>query len=173
MYTDRIRLFTKPAVGIFDFVSSSTEGIRNTTTVFDQGEIERARLPRFISADGVLRPFSAREALGQSWLKEIKEGAYFHESYVAHLDVPGDDAIAILSNNRVIFAQLRKLKQIWGISFEELQSVSAEPNGIAFTYRDGKAGPFLPISDAQGRQWFFKAIGKVVVAYNNAHQRDD
>lgn len=154
-------------------MSASTEGIRNTTTVFDQGNIERARLPRFISSDGVLRPFSAREALGQSWLKEIDEGAYFHESYVAHLDIPGDDAIAILSNNRVLHVQLRKLKKIWGVPFEDLQSVSAEPTGIAFIYRDGKGGPFLPIPDVQARQWFFKAIGKVVVAYNNAHQRDD
>ncbi len=45
-----IGLFTKPAVGVFDFVSASTEGIRNTTTVFDQGEIDRARLPRFIAS---------------------------------------------------------------------------------------------------------------------------
>jgi vacuolar protein sorting-associated protein 13A/C len=168
-----VGLFTKPAVGIFDFVSASTEGIRNTTTVFDQGNIEKARLPRFISSDGVLRPFSSREALGQSWLKEVREGAYFHESYVAHLDVTGDDAVALLSNNRIIFVQLRKLKELWMVPFEDLQSVSAEPTGIAFIYRDGKPGPFLPISDAQGRQWFFKAIGKVVVAYNNAHQRDD
>lgn len=54
-FADKDRLFTKPAVGIFDFVSASTEGIRNTTTVFDQGDIDRARLPRFISSDGVLR----------------------------------------------------------------------------------------------------------------------
>lgn len=50
-----VGLFTKPAVGVMDFLSASTEGIRNTTTVFDQTDIDRVRLPRFISSDGVLR----------------------------------------------------------------------------------------------------------------------
>lgn len=38
-----------------DFLSASTEGIRNTTTVFDQTDLDRVRLPRYISSDGVLR----------------------------------------------------------------------------------------------------------------------
>jgi vacuolar protein sorting-associated protein 13A/C len=46
---------TKPVVGVFDFASNVTEGIRNTTTVFDQDELERVRLPRFIGSDGILR----------------------------------------------------------------------------------------------------------------------
>ncbi|ORY32314.1 hypothetical protein BCR39DRAFT_523905, partial [Naematelia encephala] len=77
--------FFKPTVGVMDFISSSAEGLRNTTTVFDQGDLDRVRLPRFLAMDGVLRPFSAREALGQSWLKDLEAGAYFSESYVAHL----------------------------------------------------------------------------------------
>jgi vacuolar protein sorting-associated protein 13A/C len=29
--------------------------VRNTTVVFDQNEIDRVRLPRFIAADGIVR----------------------------------------------------------------------------------------------------------------------
>lgn len=50
-----VGLFTKPVVGVMDFVSASTEGIRNTTTVFDQADLDRVRLPRYISPDGVVR----------------------------------------------------------------------------------------------------------------------
>ena len=50
-----VGLFTKPVVGVVDFLSHSTEGIRNTTTVFDQGELDKVRNPRFIAADGVIR----------------------------------------------------------------------------------------------------------------------
>jgi len=32
-----------------------------------------------------LQPFSSREALGQSWLKDLENGKYFSETYVAHL----------------------------------------------------------------------------------------
>jgi vacuolar protein sorting-associated protein 13A/C len=163
-----------------DFLAASTEGIRNTTTVFDQQDIDRVRLPRFIASDGVLRPFSSRDALGQSWLKELDAGAYFHESYVAHLgesrtcnrflctgsnltmrlDVPGDDAVSILSSTRLLLVQLRKLKVIWQVPFEELQSLSLESSGISLILRGGTQGPFLPIADQTGREWFFKNIGK-------------
>lgn len=50
-----VGLFTKPVVGVMDFVSASTEGIRNTTTVFDQADLDRVRLPRYISPDGVVK----------------------------------------------------------------------------------------------------------------------
>lgn len=46
---------TKPAVGFFDLANNITEGIRNTTTVFDQSSIDRVRLPRFTASDGILR----------------------------------------------------------------------------------------------------------------------
>ncbi|KAL7419546.1 Vacuolar protein sorting-associated protein 13 [Cryptotrichosporon argae] len=168
-----VGLFTKPAVGVMDFISASTEGIRNTTTVFDQNDIDRVRLPRFIASDGVLRPYSSREALGQSWLKDLDAGAYFHESYVAHLDIPGDDAVAVLSNSRLLFVQLRKLRVIWQVPFDELQSLSLEQNGIALVLRGGTPGPFLPIGEQAGREWFFKNIGKVVLAYNKSHSQKE
>ncbi|KAF9478514.1 vacuolar protein sorting-associated protein 13 [Pholiota conissans] len=46
---------TKPVVGVFDLASNVSEGIRNTTTVFDNPERDRIRLPRLIPADAVLR----------------------------------------------------------------------------------------------------------------------
>jgi hypothetical protein len=50
-----VGVVTKPVVGVLDFASNVTEGIRNTTTVFDQATIDKVRLPRFIAADGILR----------------------------------------------------------------------------------------------------------------------
>ncbi len=75
-------------------------------------------------------------------------------------DVPGDDAVSILSNNRLLFVQLRKLRVIWQVPFEELQSLSLEQSGIALILRGGTPGPFLPIGEQTGREWFFKNIGK-------------
>ncbi|KAL1410608.1 Vacuolar protein sorting-associated protein 13 [Vanrija albida] len=168
-----VGLFTKPAVGLFDFIAASTEGIRNTTTVFDQNEIERVRLPRFIAADGVLRPFSGREALGQSWLKDLDAGQYFGESYVAHLDLPSDDAVALLSSSRLLYVQQRKMRTIWQVPFDELQSLSLESSGIALTLRGGTPGPFLPIADQSGREWLFKRIARVVENYNKKNTQKD
>jgi vacuolar protein sorting-associated protein 13A/C len=74
--------------------------------------------------------------------------------------VPGDDAVSILSSARLLFVQLRKLKVIWQVPFEELQSLSLESSGIALILRGGTPGPFLPIADQTGREWFFRNIGK-------------
>jgi vacuolar protein sorting-associated protein 13A/C len=75
-------------------------------------------------------------------------------------DVPGDDAVAILSNSRLLFVQLRKLKVIWQTPFEDLQSLSLEAAGIGLVLRGGTSGPFLPIAEQTGRDWFFKNIGR-------------
>ena len=80
-----IGVVTKPVVGVFDLASNVTEGIRNTTTVFDTNDIDRIRLPRFVADDKILRVYQQREALGQSWLKEVNNGQYFYEDYYAHL----------------------------------------------------------------------------------------
>ncbi|KAH0077924.1 vacuolar protein sorting-associated protein 13, partial [Aureobasidium melanogenum] len=67
-------LATKPAIGAFDLASNMAEGVRNTTTVFDQEGLDRVRLTRFIGQDGIVRPYSQREALGQFWLKTLDNG---------------------------------------------------------------------------------------------------
>lgn len=74
-----------------------TEGIRNTTTVFDQDGLDRVRLTRYIAQDGVVRPYSQREALGQFWLKQLDNGKYFSEEYIAHLELPEQDMVVILT----------------------------------------------------------------------------
>lgn len=37
------RAVTKPVIGVFDLASNVSEGIRNTTTVFDRAERDRVR----------------------------------------------------------------------------------------------------------------------------------
>jgi vacuolar protein sorting-associated protein 13A/C len=48
------RAVTKPMVGFLDMASNITAGIRETTTVFEGGDITRERLPRFTGRDGIV-----------------------------------------------------------------------------------------------------------------------
>lgn len=98
-----VGLATKPAIGIFDLASNVTEGIRNTTTVFDAEGLDRVRLTRFIPQDGIVRPYSQREALGQFWLKQLDNGKYFEEEYIAHLDLSEHDSVVMLTYKSVTF----------------------------------------------------------------------
>lgn len=47
-------MFTKPVVGFLDMASNITAGIRETTTVFEAGDLNRERLPRYIGKDGII-----------------------------------------------------------------------------------------------------------------------
>lgn len=52
------------------------------------------------------------------------------------------------------------MRQIWAMAFTDLGSLSLESTGISLFTRDGKNGPFIPISEKSGREWFFRQIGR-------------
>lgn len=79
-------------------------GIRNTTTVFDAPARERVRQPRHTPADGVLIPYDARAANGQHLMKELNDGAYRDEFYVAHIS----RSSSLLSTIRILMGISRR-----------------------------------------------------------------
>ncbi|KAF9453814.1 vacuolar protein sorting-associated protein 13 [Macrolepiota fuliginosa MF-IS2] len=164
---------TKPVVGVFDLASNVSEGIRNTTTVFDNPERDRVRLPRLITADGVLRAYSAREAMGQYWMKDLSDGAYRSEAYVAHINSPGDDNVILLTQSRVLSFWSRKLRLDWELPFGQVQGVTVEGTGVRFSHKAGKAqDKFAFIPDKTSQSWFFGQVASVVKAYNARKRMD-
>ncbi|CAG8518582.1 8655_t:CDS:10 [Ambispora gerdemannii] len=161
-----VGLVTKPVVGVFDLASNVTEGIRNTTTVFDDNEIAPVRLPRYVGRDGILRPYDQKEAEGQSLLKEIEDGKYFNEEYLAHLDLRQDDMTVLLTRTRIIQIRKKKMKVEWEVSFSDLQTISLQPNGILLILRNNLPGPFIPIPDKESKELFEKHVEEIVNEYN-------
>ncbi|KAJ2607329.1 Vacuolar protein sorting-associated protein 13 [Coemansia sp. RSA 1365] len=98
---------TKPVVGMFDLASNVTEGIRNTTTVFER-DLDRQRLPRHIGRDGIICVYDARAALGQAWMRELNKGAYVADDYLAHLELPGSDMVVLLTYQRLVMFRRAK-----------------------------------------------------------------
>ena len=158
---------TKAALGTFDLASNLAEGVRNTTTVFDQEGLDRVRLTRFIDMDGIVRPYSQREALGQFWLKTLDDGKYFNESYLCHLELPGQELMVMLSYDRILMVKTKKLKTEWEIRFTEITTIRKERTGIAVVLKGNVNGPFVPISDESSRNWMYKQIGIAVNAFND------
>lgn len=118
-----VGVVAKPIVGVFDLASSVTEGIKNTTTVFDK-ELERVRLPRHIAADKIIRPYNLHEASGLEYLQKLAKGKYRVEKYIAHLELnptvePGiQNAILLLTNTKLFYFFKRNLDIEWIISAE-------------------------------------------------------
>ncbi|KAL7273138.1 Vacuolar protein sorting-associated protein 13 [Rhizina undulata] len=162
-----VGLATKPAIGVFDLASNVTEGIRNTTTVFDAEGLDRVRLTRFIGQDGVVRPYSQREALGQYWLKQLDNGKYFDEEYIAHLELQEQDAVIMLTYTRIMLMRSKKLYSEWDVSLRELQTIGMEKTGIVLTLRGNRQGPFIPTKDESSRKFLFKKIALAVNNFNS------
>ena len=172
-------LATKPAIGAFDLASSGSilslkgehitdylldlaEGVKNTTTVFDAEGLDRVRLTRFVGMDGIVRPYSQREALGQFWLKTADDGKYFNEDYIAHLELPGRDMLIMLTYDRIMLVRSKKLETDWDIRLTDIQTISKERTGMSIMLKGGANGPFIPVQDESARNWLYKqiAIGK-------------
>ncbi|KAI9741223.1 MAG: hypothetical protein M1834_002939 [Cirrosporium novae-zelandiae] len=162
-------LATKPAIGAFDLASNLAEGVRNTTTVFDAEGLDRVRLARFIGIDGVVRPYSQREALGQFWLKTMDDGKHFNENYIAHLELPGRDMLVMLTYNRIMLVKSKRLRTEWDIKLTDIQTISKERTGMSVTLKGGTNGPFIPVQEESSRNWLYKQIAIAVNAFNDKY----
>ncbi|THV04954.1 vacuolar protein sorting-associated protein 13 [Dendrothele bispora CBS 962.96] len=158
---------TKPVVGVFDLASNVSEGIRNTTTVFDNPERDRVRLPRLVPHDGVLRPYVGREASGQYWMRDLNSGAYRRESYVAHINTPGSDNVVLLTMTRVLSFWSSRLRLDWELPLTQVRGITVEDTGIRFAHKSGKEhDKFVFIPDKASQSWFFERVAGVVKAFN-------
>ncbi|QIW98703.1 hypothetical protein AMS68_004221 [Peltaster fructicola] len=175
-------LATKPAIGAFDLASSMAEGVKNTTTVFDQEGLDRVRMPRFIAMDGVVRPYSQREALGQFWLKTVDNGKYFNDSYIAHLEInsaaqgdrQGDrgrqseaSLLVLITYNSIMQVRAKRLTTEWDVPLKDIQTISKERTGMSIILKGGTNGPFIPIADETSRNWLYRQVAIAVNAYND------
>lgn len=151
-------VLTKPAIGAFDLASNVAEGVRNTTTVFDAEGLDRVRLTRFIGMDGIVRPYSQREALGQFWLKTADDGKYFNEDYIAHLELEGKDMMVMLTYDRIMLIRAKKLRMEWDIKLTDIQTISKERTGMSIGLKGGANGPFMPVANEGSRNWLYKQI---------------
>lgn len=164
-----VGLPTKTAIGIFDLASNVSEGIRNTTSVFDSEGLDKVRLPRHVSPDCVVRKYDPREAQGQFWLKTMDGGTFMSEKYVAHLLLPGESTAIIVTFKKLILVEINSLFSKWVIPLEEIKAISNEHTGISVSLKT-KEGPFIPVTDKESKSFLYKKIGVVVEEYNKRCQ---
>jgi vacuolar protein sorting-associated protein 13A/C len=155
--------------------------------VFDQDGLDRVRLARFIGIDGIVRPYSQREALGQFWLKTLDNGKFFNEHYIAHLELnsgsqntqrqqqqsgrPSQQTEAsmliMITYNSIMLVRAKKLVSEWEVPLKDIQTISKERTGMSIILKGGTNGPFIPIADETSRNWLYKQVAIAVNAYND------
>lgn len=165
-----IGLPTKTAIGIFDFANSLSEGVKNTTTIFDGNAIERIRPPRHFSHDGIIRPYNLRNSQGQEWLKMCNNSEFFNERYLAHLTLSESEMVVMVTFMRIMLLNTSTMTTEWEVMFRDLQTIAMERTGLALILRGGVQGPFIPIPDSSSRKYLYKEIGIAVMEYNRKYQ---
>jgi vacuolar protein sorting-associated protein 13A/C len=137
-----------------------------------------------------MQPYSAREALGQYWMKDLNNGAFRQEAYVAHISMPtigthpdtdhftcpdftGDDTVVLLTSSRVLSFWSKKLQLDWDLPFAQVQGVTVEDTGIRFAHKAGKENDkFAFIPDKGSQSWFFGQVALVVKSFNARKRMD-
>lgn len=156
---------TKATIGVLDFASNVTEGIRNTTTVFDTHSVDRIRLPRVIFDDGVLRPYNVRDSVGQMILRTVKDSDYSGDHYLAHTNLSKNNVV-VISLERILVASVSDMKQEWMLEYSSISSIILEQTGIVIRLIGGVHGPFIPLTEESTRLYIYRNITKSVEACN-------
>jgi vacuolar protein sorting-associated protein 13A/C len=111
----------KPAVGVVDLVTRTAEGIRNTTTYWDEKHRLRVRPPRYFGGDRVLQPYNLEKSEGQELLFTIEEGKYQTDFYMFHIDI--ENSVIIISDNHVISINRFNIKlEEWNVCIKGMRS---------------------------------------------------
>ncbi|EPY52500.1 vacuolar protein sorting-associated protein 13b [Schizosaccharomyces cryophilus OY26] len=114
-------LATKPAIGLLDMTTNVSEGIRNSTDVRANPEIDKARIPRFVGFGGLIQPYKTYESLGKYLLAMIANGIYSNETYLYHAELKNEKVLFISTkhflvtkaNNEVeVVLSVRKIKSL-------------------------------------------------------------
>ncbi|KAJ3106617.1 hypothetical protein HDU97_005982 [Phlyctochytrium planicorne] len=148
---------SKPLIGVFDLATNVSEGIKNTTTVFDK-ELEKIRLPRHIGKEGILTPYDSHEAQGSHWLRSINSGA--NEDYFAHLELNIEDLVVIVTDLRILMVRWRSNKIDWEILYKDLQLAQINNGGITLIQRGAQQAKarIIPCSNRNSAQWIHNRI---------------
>jgi len=130
----------KPAVGVFDLASRTTEGIHNTPDALFTIKVEPKRFPRHFPPDNKLLPFNPHKAHGKHTLSRIQGGKYAQDRYIAHTPILTKAGHCFVTNNRVIVLDAN-LVAVWDLPFQ----VHLEPPRIQHSTSDLNASTPPPL----------------------------
>ncbi|CAG9815731.1 unnamed protein product [Phaedon cochleariae] len=132
-----VGLVTRPVAGVVDFASGSLDVVKRAAECNE--DTSRLRLPRFLQADRLVRPYNKLEAEGLKLLMELSKGKYATtDVYVAHYAVVAKKEILLLTDKRVAYVCHNDIfggwQMEWSYTWEEIQAPpKVVPKGISFT----------------------------------------
>lgn len=96
------------------------------------------------------------------------------EKYFAHLEVPEDDSLVLVTTLRILYVKRRSLQQHWQISFADLLFCRPNFDTILLSIRDGEIRKRLIFCGDQGTQeWFCMKVDEGLAIFNEKQRSLD
>jgi len=120
----------KPTAGVLDLATKTTQGLKNTTTIFDEVK-QRKRAPRYFGPDRVLVPFNATHSK-LNYL--VTQTADFSSDYCVDYVITAKDCYCIFTRDTILYTEgdLTKedhLELKWDYKFNEVDGIETISQG--------------------------------------------
>jgi len=124
----------KPVAGVFEAVSKTSEGIKNTTTYFDKDKVLRRirPFPRLFTSEKCLLPYDAYECEGEYMLSHVP--AVAGEPHVLHMK-SGKKSVIVISQKHLVRMTAEKYRTEFVIPLSGLDKVDEVRGGILATVK--------------------------------------
>eukprot|EP01119_Soliformovum_irregulare_P006504 TRINITY_DN1859_c1_g1_i2.p1 TRINITY_DN1859_c1_g1~~TRINITY_DN1859_c1_g1_i2.p1 ORF type:complete len:1122 (-),score=340.89 TRINITY_DN1859_c1_g1_i2:94-2991(-) len=159
----------KPVVGVTDLVTKTTEGIRNTTTIFDKDKTRR-RPPRFIEANKAISGYSDRESQGVYLLKTMKDGKYKDEKYVFHEEIE-DGKMAIITENALFMVESNG-RIDWMVSHKHIIEIDLAKQGIVIKFDKEPEIAIIASHDKDRTLVLYTKLGACIKSWYERHPNE-
>ncbi|XP_014254768.1 vacuolar protein sorting-associated protein 13 isoform X2 [Cimex lectularius] len=124
-----VGLVTRPIAGITDFASGSFSAVKRATDMAE--DVLRMRSPRCIQVDGLVRPFSKREAEGLKLLMSVEKGKFSKtDMYIYHilLGHTKQKDVLLLTDKRIAYISINEIfggyQMDWAYRWTEISTPS-------------------------------------------------
>ncbi|KAF2076434.1 hypothetical protein CYY_002237 [Polysphondylium violaceum] len=141
----------KPTVGVFEFVSRTSEGIKNSTSVAkSMALIKRRRPPRFFPKEGTLQPYNIFKSTGSSILYSNigSPPSNSGDWYIFHCNLSKELILMVSNSHIILFRSMANispltLEIVWKINLSGITSIKGSTSNpsIYVTYQENSKIP--------------------------------
>eukprot|EP00727_Mastigamoeba_balamuthi_P013169 m51a1_g8475 hypothetical protein (2175) ;mRNA; r:495382-503027 len=157
-----IGIAVKPVTGVLDFASKTTEGIRNTTTVFDKenAKVRVRKVPRLFGQNNELLEYKESDSEGAFIIAQNPKELRGH-SYKWHTVVDDGRVLMLTDRALLVFSKSKKLENV--AMFRDISRVDLVKGGMTVSMKRPGATPVVVqcSDDAEAMRMYQKTCGHV------------
>ena len=160
-------LVAKPAASVFEATGRTAQSIRNRSRLHRMGLHHlRVRLPRFLSAELPLRPYSWEEAIGSAVLLDVDGSKFKDEVLVMCKPVNVAGSFVVLTEKLILIIECSSLVHL---GKPEFQGIVAEPEWRLLVEISLKS--VIHVNVDGGIVYIVGSNSKTPIGQNQHHQR--